>query len=285
MSNGDAGIAGRTLDYGTAWLEGPVPLRRVDDARAARSLTDPPGFMNSALPKISQPVAAERALRRISGVLPMAASKPVATRMATSTYEHSLLGNGAGILDPAIDRDCYEQALNCAGVTPQGRAARSPPIMCTRWARRQTDPDSSGIARNAFAPRGIFSWGSFILLRLRASRGRNFPQGSCRLRLAATRRRHCLAGKPTPHRGARCRPASGRPLPVASPAQSSMRNSATHRRSGDVCDRGRAGVSVPSRRCGVLSTPYTWGVDHSRNVAQDLLRLALAAAAATEPCL
>src|ERR1700753_3679448 len=38
----------------------------------ARSLTDWPGFMNSALPRIVQPVASEARLSLISGVLPMA---------------------------------------------------------------------------------------------------------------------------------------------------------------------------------------------------------------------
>jgi hypothetical protein len=41
---------------------------------AARSFTDWPGFMNSALPRISQPVSSEARLSRISGVLPMASS-------------------------------------------------------------------------------------------------------------------------------------------------------------------------------------------------------------------
>src|SRR5690606_26466054 len=36
---------------------------------AARSFTEPPGFMNSALPKISQPVISEALRSRISGVL------------------------------------------------------------------------------------------------------------------------------------------------------------------------------------------------------------------------
>ena len=39
---------------------------------AARSLTDPPGFMNSALPRIVQPLISEARFRRISGVWPMA---------------------------------------------------------------------------------------------------------------------------------------------------------------------------------------------------------------------
>ena len=43
-------------------------------ASAARSLTEPPGFMNSALPRIVQPVASEAALSLISGVLPIAST-------------------------------------------------------------------------------------------------------------------------------------------------------------------------------------------------------------------
>src|SRR4029450_7167589 len=41
--------------------------------RRARSLTDWPGFMNSALPRMLQPVASEARRSLISGVLPMAA--------------------------------------------------------------------------------------------------------------------------------------------------------------------------------------------------------------------
>ncbi len=45
-------------------------------APAARSFTEPPGFMNSALPRISQPVSSLAARRRSSGVLPIAPTKP-----------------------------------------------------------------------------------------------------------------------------------------------------------------------------------------------------------------
>jgi hypothetical protein len=38
--------------------------------RAARSFTDWPGFMNSALPRISQPVSSEARRSRMRGVLP-----------------------------------------------------------------------------------------------------------------------------------------------------------------------------------------------------------------------
>ena len=52
---------------------------------AARSLTDWPGFMNSALPRISQPVASEARRSRISGVRPTAAGRSAATIIASST--------------------------------------------------------------------------------------------------------------------------------------------------------------------------------------------------------
>ena len=44
--------------------------------RAARSLTDWPGFMNSALPRMVQPVASETRSSLISGVLPIASTMP-----------------------------------------------------------------------------------------------------------------------------------------------------------------------------------------------------------------
>ena len=44
--------------------------------RPARSLTEPPGFMNSALPRIVQPVAAEARCNLISGVWPIASTMP-----------------------------------------------------------------------------------------------------------------------------------------------------------------------------------------------------------------
>jgi hypothetical protein len=42
---------------------------------AARSFTDWPGFMNSALPRISHPVASLTLFSRISGVFPTAAAR------------------------------------------------------------------------------------------------------------------------------------------------------------------------------------------------------------------
>ncbi len=44
--------------------------------RAARSLTDWPGFMNSALPRMVHPVAADTRSSFINGVLPIASMIP-----------------------------------------------------------------------------------------------------------------------------------------------------------------------------------------------------------------
>jgi hypothetical protein len=44
--------------------------------RAGRSFTDWPGFMNSALPRMVHPVAAEARSSLISGVLPMVSTIP-----------------------------------------------------------------------------------------------------------------------------------------------------------------------------------------------------------------
>jgi hypothetical protein len=43
---------------------------------AARSFTEPPGFMNSAFPRISHPVSSDNRLSRINGVLPTYPSMP-----------------------------------------------------------------------------------------------------------------------------------------------------------------------------------------------------------------
>ena len=58
---------------------------------AARSFTDWPGFMNSALPRISQPVASDARRRRISGVLPMASMTDDLTSM---TSDFACAGEG-----------------------------------------------------------------------------------------------------------------------------------------------------------------------------------------------
>jgi len=52
--------------------------------RAARSFTDWPGFMNSALPSISQPVSALARFNRMSGVFPMVSRTDGAIVMAAT---------------------------------------------------------------------------------------------------------------------------------------------------------------------------------------------------------
>src|SRR5271154_6209717 len=58
---------------------------------AARSFTDWPGLRNSALPRISHPVASLAALRRMSGVSPMRSSTEPAIMAAKSRAD----GEGA----------------------------------------------------------------------------------------------------------------------------------------------------------------------------------------------
>ncbi len=51
---------------------------------AARSLTEPPGLRNSALPRIVQPVSSEALRSLISGVLPTVSTKSSRTFMSSS---------------------------------------------------------------------------------------------------------------------------------------------------------------------------------------------------------
>src|SRR5258706_16044690 len=53
---------------------------------AARSFTEPPGFRNSALPRISQPVSRDSDASRISGVLPTAPVNPSRISMTRILY-------------------------------------------------------------------------------------------------------------------------------------------------------------------------------------------------------
>src|SRR6202162_5606942 len=54
---------------------------------AARSFTEPPGFMNSALPRISHPVSSLKRRRRISGVLPTASVNPSLIRIHSPFHQ------------------------------------------------------------------------------------------------------------------------------------------------------------------------------------------------------
>ena len=50
-------------------------------SRPGRSFTEPPGFMNSAFPRMVQPVCSETRWSLISGVLPMPSTMPSRTCM------------------------------------------------------------------------------------------------------------------------------------------------------------------------------------------------------------
>src|ERR1700734_1744061 len=72
---------------------------------AARSFTDPPGFMNSALPRISQPVSSLKDLSRMSGVPPTAPVKPSVTAMEESSNKrpvHDHRSDSGGAADKSI---------------------------------------------------------------------------------------------------------------------------------------------------------------------------------------
>src|SRR3990172_1563554 len=90
-------------------------------ARAARSFTEPPGFMNSALPRMVQPVVSEALGSRMRGVLPMAAE----------TSPHACIVRRRSIALPAVDlvvareerrelraRDGHQPVQDLAGVDP-----------------------------------------------------------------------------------------------------------------------------------------------------------------------
>src|SRR3984957_7534958 len=59
-------------------------------ANAARSLTEPPGFMNSALPRIVHPVASDAARSLMRGV------RPIAATTSRTGFIEVLLGLKAG---------------------------------------------------------------------------------------------------------------------------------------------------------------------------------------------
>ena len=73
---------------------------------AARSLTDWPGFMNSALPRISQPVSSDARRSRISGVLPTATgrSRAIFIGQSPSPPSRARLIRSAAAHQPAARR-------------------------------------------------------------------------------------------------------------------------------------------------------------------------------------
>src|SRR5258708_6646398 len=84
----------------------------------ARSFTDWPGFMNSALPRIVQPVASDACFSLISGVLPIASTTSllkVISGLAGFKYP-------ANLVDPSglhkAKADCLWSALLCENHLP-----------------------------------------------------------------------------------------------------------------------------------------------------------------------
>src|SRR5262245_54216566 len=61
---------------------------------AARSFTEPPGFANSALPRIVQPVISEARRNLISGVLPTESTKSLRMSMRPKLSATSLRDDG-----------------------------------------------------------------------------------------------------------------------------------------------------------------------------------------------
>ena len=80
---------------------------------AARSLTDWPGFMNSAVPRIVHPVTADTRSSLISGVLPMASIIPLRTAFSqipggAPTLDDQPFGNKANQVLPRRRRNIGE---------------------------------------------------------------------------------------------------------------------------------------------------------------------------------
>ena len=72
----DAGVARRAFDDCSARPEDAATFGVLDERECGPFPTDPPGFMNSALPRISQPVSSDSRRSRINGVFPTYPSMP-----------------------------------------------------------------------------------------------------------------------------------------------------------------------------------------------------------------
>src|SRR5512144_620240 len=93
---------------------------------AARSLTEPPGFRNSALPRISQPVSAESLPSLISGVLPTVSMKPLRVVIPYRSSKERRVYRVGGVgqrprrnIDIALASRAV--GLRCAGSGQRGR--------------------------------------------------------------------------------------------------------------------------------------------------------------------
>ena len=97
----DAGVSRGAFDDQPAGLSWPLSIASVTMPSAARSFTDRPGFMNSALPRIVQPVSSDARRSLISGVLPMASSVAVSESACARLYRFQRDAAVAQIIGPA----------------------------------------------------------------------------------------------------------------------------------------------------------------------------------------
>ena len=167
---------------------------------AARSFTDWPGFMNSALPRIVQPVASEARRSLISGVLPIAAARSFLMSMGNRWEGAPLCGRARREARPALDgapaRRVVRESSNAARRGP-GQAAEA-----SQWS------DGSG----SWAVRS----GSRSRSRRRSRRPRTGPV------------RSAFARSPSPTASARSRSrCSTRQGTTARPSRSSFPSSST----------------------------------------------------------
>src|SRR6478735_2663065 len=72
----DSGVTSSSLNDRCAWLKQTGFLSVSDDSVSRSIFTEPAGFMNSAFPRISQPVSSDSRRSRINGVFPTYPSMP-----------------------------------------------------------------------------------------------------------------------------------------------------------------------------------------------------------------
>src|SRR5579885_503468 len=78
-------------------------------ASAARSFTEPPGFRNSALPRILQPVASDAPASSMSGVSPMLPMNPLRISMAARLSGGGTAVKPAGLAPGGADPIAVER--------------------------------------------------------------------------------------------------------------------------------------------------------------------------------
>src|SRR5262249_23464460 len=129
-------------------LTSPFASASAMIASAARSLMEPPGFRNSALPRIVQPVSSEALRSRISGVLPMLSTMPL--RMSIAKAESPIWG---GDLQAAARRSLSASSRSTIRRPCDAGLARG--AGCAG-----VDPGSDQLAQHRLAPGGGLAAGS-----------------------------------------------------------------------------------------------------------------------------